>query len=404
MVRRRRTAASTVALLFGAVALLGGIAASVVAAIAVVFARKVVIPVGSRDEDLVVARVDLAGGEIELLGDEAVLAGRYGLWFERDSGHARIGEILESGSRRARRRIDGVDFGRLDRARRGRLDGWYYLGPWELGHPYENVVVETELGPAPAWHIPSASPSRRWVIQVHGRGAKRAETLRAVSPAHARGWDTLIVSYRNDGEAPASVDRRYGLGGTEWQDVVAAVRYARGQGAEQIVLMGWSMGGTITLQAVLRSAEVRSALVGIILESPAIDWVDILRFQGSLYGLPPELSGMVTRLLSAPLAVTVTGIAAPIDLQSLDAVARAEEFDVPVLLLASEGDRFVPIDGARRFAAARPDLVQFEVFTDAGHVKLWNQEPVRWSRLIESWLGRRTVPGALAHDEDQIAG
>jgi len=85
-------------------------------------------------------------------------------------------------------------------------------------------------------------------------------------------------------------------------------------------------------------------------------------------------------------------------------VARAEEFDVPVLLLASEGDRFVPIDGARRFAAARPDLVQFEVFSDAGHVKLWNQEPVRWSRLIESWLGRRAVHGAVEHDEDQIAG
>jgi alpha-beta hydrolase superfamily lysophospholipase len=404
MVRRGRTARSTAAILFGAIALVGGIAAGVVATIAVLFARKVVTPVGRREEDLVIGRVDLAGGEVELHGEEVELQGRYGLWFERDSGHARIGEVVAAGPRTARRRIEGVDFGRLDRARRGRLDGWYYLGPWEFGRSYENVLIETPLGPAPAWHVPSETPAGRWVIQVHGRGAKRGETLRALPAAYDGGWDTLVISYRNDGEAPASVDRRYGLGGTEWEDVVAAVRFAREHGAEEIVLMGWSMGGTITLQAVLRSEAVRERLVGVILESPAIDWVDILRFQGSQYGLPDEVSSMIMRLLSAPLAVTVTGIAAPIDLHSLDAVARAEEFDVPILLLASEDDGFVPIDGARRFAAARPDLVQFEVFTGARHVKLWNQDPERWSRLIEGWLERRAVDGAIVHDEDQIAG
>lgn len=409
MVRRGRTTIRAVGVLTGAIALIGGVAAAVIAAIAIVFARKVVIPVGPREEDLEIGRVDLAAGELELRGgDDGRLAGRYGLWFERDSGHARIGEVIAAGPHAVRRHIEGVDFGRLDRARRGRIDGWFYLGPWELGLAYDNVVVETPLGPAPAWHVPAAStgdqPNTRWLIQVHGRGAKRGETLRALPPAFSRGWDSLVVSYRNDGEAPESLDRRYGLGGTEWEDVVAAVRYAREHGAREIVLMGWSMGGAITLQAVLRSAEVRAQLVGVILESPAIDWVDILRFQGAMKGLPPRLSDLVTRLLSAPLAVDVTGIAAPIDLQSLDAVARADEFDVPILLLASEDDGFVPIDGARRFAAARPDLVQFEVFTGAGHVKLWNRSPERWTGLIEAWLARRAVDGAVLHDEAEIAG
>ena len=49
--------------------------------------------------------------------------------------------------------------------------------------PYENVIVETSLGPAPAWFVP-ADDERRWVIQVHGRGVKRTEGLRAVKPAH----------------------------------------------------------------------------------------------------------------------------------------------------------------------------------------------------------------------------
>ncbi len=332
------------------------------------------------------------------------MAGRYGFWFDRDSGYARLGEVIDDGDRVVRRRIEAVDFGRLARASRGRMSGAYHLGPWELEMPYENVLVETELGPAPAWLVRTEAPSSRWVIQVHGRGAKRPEGLRAVQPAREAGWNTLLVSYRNDGEAPESEDRRYGLGGTEWSDVVAAVRFALEHGAQQIVLMGWSMGGMIALQAVLRSAEVRERLVGIILDSPAIDWVDILRFQGRALGLPSELGDAVSRLLGGPLSGGLTGLAAPIDLDELDPVARAEEFAVPILLMHSVDDGFVPIDGSRRFAAARPDLIEFEVFEGARHTKLWNHDPVRWTGLLRAWLERRAEGVDRAGDEAEIVG
>jgi alpha-beta hydrolase superfamily lysophospholipase len=153
--------------------------------------------------------------------------------------------------------------------------------------------------------------------------------------------------------------------------------------------MGWSMGGSISLQAVLRSEEVREHLVGVVLESPAVDWPDILRFQGRALGLPAELGGAVARVLSAPLAGTLTGLAAPIDLEGLDAVGRADELHVPILLMHSEDDGFVPIDGSRRLAEVRSDLVQFEVFEGARHTKLWNHDPQRWTMLIHDWLVAR---------------
>ncbi|QAY73886.1 alpha/beta fold hydrolase [Agromyces protaetiae] len=386
---RRVSAAAVIGVAAGVAAITAAVAATLAAVITARFARQVVTPVTTREEEFRITAVDLAAGTVELDGEDAALAGRYGLWFEHDSGHARLGEVLAGEGRSALRRLDGVDFGRLDRAKRGRLDGWLHLGPWELGRTYENVVVETPLGPSPAWFIPAAEPTTDWVVQIHGRGAKRQETLRAVEPVFAAGWNSLLASYRNDGEAPESVDRRYGLGGTEWEDAVAAVRYAREHGAERIVLMGWSMGGAIVLQAVLRSEEVREALVGVILESPAIDWVDILRFQGVLNGLPEEVGALVGRLLSTPAAVGVTGVASPIDLVSLNAVSRADEFETPMLLMHSEDDGYVPIDGARRFAEARPDLVQFEVFNGARHTKLWNHDPIRWTGLIRNWLAER---------------
>lgn len=402
---RRTGAFGTLGLAAAAVGLLTAAVGAVAAIITVTYARRVVIPLATRPEDERIVSVDLAAGELVLgASDETRMRGRYGFWFEHDSGHARIGDVIDDDDRIVRRRLESVDFGRLDRASRGRINSFYHLGPWELGHEYENVVVETPLGPAPAWFVPAAEPSGRWVIQVHGRGAKRQEGLRAIEPAWEAGWNTLLISYRNDGEAPESEDRRYGLGGTEWADVVAAVRFAEDHGAERIVLMGWSMGGAISLQAVLRSAAVRERLVGVILDSPAIDWVDILRFQGQALGFPRGLGDAVARLLGGPWSGGLTGVAAPIDVGDLDPVARADELPVPMLLMHSTDDGFVPIDGSRRLAAARPDLIQFEEFEGARHTKLWNHDPERWTMLVRGWLERSSADAHRLADEAEIAG
>ncbi|GAA1754365.1 alpha/beta hydrolase family protein [Agromyces humatus] len=386
--------------------LAAGVAAAATAAavLTVVMARRVVTPPAQREEDIRILEVDPVGAEIVLEDSvEARMRGRYGFWFDRDAGHARFGDVVFSDDGVVRRRIESVDFGRLARASRGRVDSAFHLGPWELDLPYENVIVETTLGPAPAWFVPS-DDRRRWVIQVHGRGAKRTEGLRAVRPTHEAGWNSLLISYRNDGEAPESVDRKYGLGGTEWADVVDAVHFAEGQGAREIVLMGWSMGGATVLQAVLRSAKARERLVGVVLDSPAIDWVDILRFQGSALGLPRAIGDSVSQLLGGPFSGGLTGVAAPISLEELDPVVRADEFDVPILLMHSVDDGFVPIDGSRRFAASRPDLIEFEVFEGARHTKLWNHEPARWTNLITGWLERRSESTQQLGDEAEIVG
>ena len=114
---------------------------------------------------------------------------------------------------------------------------------------------------------------------MHGRGTTRAECLRAVPVFHALGITSLVVSYRNDGEAPRSRAGTYALGATEWRDVDAAVGFARRRGARRILLMGWSMGGAIALQLELNSAH-RDVIAGLILESPVIDWRVVLGLPG----------------------------------------------------------------------------------------------------------------------------
>jgi alpha-beta hydrolase superfamily lysophospholipase len=359
------------------------------AAVTVKVARTVVTPPRRRDEDIRVLAV--ADDTVTLSATkDSLLPGRYGLWFDRGSGHARLGDIVATGTGTVTRRLAGVDFGELRAGARARLNGWYYLSPRELGYDYENVVVETELGAAPAWLIPAAAPSTAapstsWVIEVHGRAVRRSETLRAVPVFHEAGYSALLVSYRNDEDAPGSDDRRYALGDVEWRDVDAAIGFAIERGATDIVLMGWSMGGAIVLQTATRSQHAE-LIRGIVLDSPVIDWASVLGFQGAQLRMPVVASRAVLAVIGSTWGRRLTGQAEAIDLARLDFVARAGELSWPVLLMHSDDDGYVPSNSSHALAEARPDIVTFDAYTVARHTKLWNYDSARWNLSIAAFL------------------
>jgi len=360
------------------------------AALTLFVARTVVTPPKRRVEGIRIVSVDLDAATLVLSSTvDSRLPGDYGLWFAGDGGYARVGEILEQTPTAVTRKLIDVLFGDLAVATRARLSGWYYLDPTELGFAYDDVEVSTELGPAPAWLVPPAGPRSDgrmpWVIQVHGRAVQRAETIRATPIFREAGYTTLMVSYRNDGDAPYSRDRRYGLGDTEWRDVDAAMAYAVERGATDLVLMGWSMGGATVLQALTRS-EHAGLVRGIALDSPVIDWVTALRYQGTINRLPTPISSAVLAVIGTPWGRRLTGQGMAIDLPRLDFVTRAPELNLPILLMHSVDDGFVPVTASRALAEERPDIVDFEAFTGAAHCKLWNYDRPRWTAAIREWL------------------
>lgn len=387
--RRKRgkaeAAATVTGLTLGASSVITAAGMGVLAA---VMARTIVTPPRTREENVRIWGVDLEARTVTLnLTPDSVLDGEYSLWFSDDTGHARLGEVLFRDAESVTRRILDVDFGDLPRARRGRLGGWLFLGPWSLDVPYENVLIDTPVGLAPAWFIPAAESTGRWVIQVHGRAVRRQEGLRVVPVFRDAGFDSLLVSYRTDGDAPDDPSGRYGLGDTEWEDVDAAIRYALDHGAQSIVLFGWSMGGAISMQTVLRS-EHAQAVTGIILESPVIDWNDVIAFQGAARRLPPGIATRAIRVMASRWGGVVTGLRTPIDFSRLDLIARADELTVPILLLHSDDDGYVPATGSRRLAELRPDIITFVPYSVARHTKLWNYDPHGFARQVTEWLAR----------------
>ncbi|WP_223586379.1 alpha/beta hydrolase [Microbacterium sp. OVT16B] len=346
-------------------------------------ARRVVTP-GRRPLDTVIRAVDTGAQTIELQRTlDTELPGRYGLFTTGTYGYVKLGAVLSADATTVRRKLlTQIEPGaRVDRG--ATFSGYYYSTPSELHLRWENVLIGSPAGPCPAWYFPGESST--WVIQVHGRGAVRAECLRAVPVLHAAGLPNLVVSYRNDGEAPRSRAGAYALGAAEWRDVDTAISYALRHGAERVILMGWSMGGAISLQTAVNSAN-RSRIAGLILESPVVDWRTVLRFQARESGLRGPLPDMAMGALQLPLTARLSGADDAISFDRLDMVARAEELDVPILILHSDDDGFVPSDASHALQQARPDIVTMPRFTVARHTKLWNYDQTAWTASITDWV------------------
>jgi alpha-beta hydrolase superfamily lysophospholipase len=379
------------------VALAAGTAAALVAAagaVATALMSKAIVTPSEPVDDVKVLGYDEESGVVSLaVTADSILPGVYSLRFSGDTGHARLGEVRDVADGVVRRTVLKVDYGDLHAARAGRISGWFFIHPREFDVPVDEVEVLTPVGPAPAWYVPAApeargasgAPSTHWVIQVHGRGVRRGETIRAVPVFRDAGYHSLHISYRNDGEAPRSHDGKYALGDTEWQDLDAALTYAVDHGATDVVLMGWSMGGAITLQAMGRAVH-RDVVRAIVLESPAVDWHDVLRFHGRARHVPELIGDAAFATITHRWGGIVTGQDQPLDLDRLDFVTRSAEVDVPVLILHSDDDGYVPSTGSRQLAEARPDLVTFVPFSVARHTKLWNYDRAAWNGAIARFL------------------
>lgn len=359
--------------------------AALTGAVALRVARRVVTPARRRADTRIIG-LDAASQTVTLeRTDDTSLPGRYGLFTRGTEDYLKLGSVLNDGEGGITRKLLTHVGPEARLSAEAAFSGWYFDRPEQLQLPFSSQLIGSAVGPCPAWLFSAPEDTDVWCIQVHGRGATRAECLRAVPLLHEAGITSLVVSYRNDGEAPRSRTGTYGLGATEWRDVDAAIGFARRSGARRVVLMGWSMGGAIVLQLALNSAH-RDLIVGVVLDSPVIDWRVVLDYQARMLRLPKPVTAVAIAALGSDWGTAFTRTGSPIPFDRLDAVARAAELRHPILILHSDHDGFVPSDASHALEAARPDLVELEIFQGARHAKLWNYDEQRWNARIRDWL------------------
>ena len=323
-------------------------------------------------------------GEVLLTGEvDARRPGVYGI--TGDDCHAVVGPPLDepdggvaSGAPGppVRRRLLAVVRGRLGPGTTVRLTPQAFPGDPRrtLGLDHLEVTLPGDLGPLPAWVLPGWRPT--WVITVHGLGTTREHPL-VVAPFLARTHlPVLVPAHRGDPGAPRPPDGRFHLGHAEWPDLVAAMRFAVTQGAERLVLYGWSTGATMALLAAAR-AELRDRVSGLVLDCPVLDPRDTVRRLAAARGTPRRLLPLVEAAVRgvAPDLLPADGPGAPLAAPT-----------VPTLLLHSPEDTVAPWRHTRALERRNPRLTTLHTVRDAPHAALWNTDPAGYEETLRRFL------------------
>ncbi|OIH99735.1 MULTISPECIES: hypothetical protein [unclassified Curtobacterium] len=264
------------------------------------------------------------------------LPGTYGL--QRSGRRERIGTVL------------GVDGDAVRRAVSEPVDP----GVWE----WDALMADS---PDDVPGEEPATTARTHVVHVHGQALGPRQVLRGLAVWRSLGASNTIVDTTDlplRSLDPAAADR-----------IVAAVRAARADGAERVVLQGWSAGALAC--AVAADREHVDGIVGV---APLLSMASALRGAVRAAHLPSVVGSLAARTASTPLVCRLAGTNDPV------AVTTWPDRTTPTLLLHSTADALVSADDVAAQAARAG--VTAVAFHTAPHTLEWNEDPVRWDDAV----------------------
>src|SRR5919199_4686997 len=215
--------------------------------------------------------------------------------------------------------------------------------PASVGLKYEEVEIQSTDGVSlSAWWVPAEGSDRAAVLVPGWVGYKFDEHLLQTVPIyHDAGYGVLLLDLRAQGESGGA---RRTLGYREVRDVRGALAWLqrRGYRLNQVVLHGWSMGGTTALRA-----APGTGVAAVVEEAGYADLPLLLKAK-----IPEFVRfGAVLRpaiLLAGRLFPDFD----PWDVAPKKEAAKLSDEGVPLLIIHSTIDDVVPYEQAKLLAAA----------------------------------------------------
>ena len=274
--------------------------------------------------------------------------------------------------------------------------GWYFSGeliadgftprPDAIVAPEGDVEVtpvtfDSPVGDFDAWLIPANGST--WVIHVHGKGATPAEAQHLFAPLRDAGYPQLAITYRNDEGQPSDPSGYYQYGATEWEDIGGAIEYAVSNGAEDVVLSGFSTGASHILSFVYKNNL--DAVSGLIFDAPNIDFGDSVDYNAAQRDMP--LIPVKVPATVAEIAKFITSLRIGVNWKSIDYVEKTDRsLRLPVLVHHGTEDLTVPVQQSIAFAEQSPDLVDLVQVSGAGHVESYDVDPGAYLEAVLDFL------------------
>lgn len=246
-----------------------------------------------------------------------------------------------------------------------------------FGLAYRTLPVQTPAGPAEAWLVAGAADAPFAAIYVHGIGGAREDGYRHLSMLAEAGIPTLLISYRNDPEAPAAHEGLHAFGLIEWPDLAAASDALEGLGHPRQVIVAESMGGAI-LGQFLRHSPTGDRIVAIALDAPVIDFKGVLSFFAAQYPL-------VFKAQIARVALFMLSRRTGLDFGSTDVTPEIAGFPGPLFIAHGRRDSLVPNSQTLDMLTQRQG-VTILLETDGEHLMSWHAATEDYRRGFARFL------------------
>ena len=262
----------------------------------------------------------------------------------------------------------------------------YYL-PDQFGLIAEDVYFPSADGTQlTGWFLPAQGTPRGTIVYFHGNAANISNHLVQVRWLPPAGYSVFIFDYRGYGVSSGEPSRE-GL----IQDGVAAIDYVRSRkdvNPRRLVVYAQSLGGTVGLSALARAgtAGVRAVVV----ESGFGSY----REEARLF--------MDDHWFTWPFQYPVAYLFISDDHRGYDALPALAR--VPLLVIASTGDRTVPIEASRRLFEAFPGTDKtFWTVKGLPHVAMFVRDGSPWRPRLLAYLADKLGPPPAAGSAAQAA-
>jgi fermentation-respiration switch protein FrsA (DUF1100 family) len=220
------------------------------------------------------------------------------------------------------------------------------------------------------WYIPAENSVKTIIVCSGANGSLDADVH--VAPwLHEAGFNVLLFNWRAHGQSDGEVVT---LGFNERYDLIAAVQFAKAQGAERIGVLGFSMGGTVAIA----TAAVYEDINALVADSPFVTIVSAVAGGLIERGLPENLAYVLARLL-----LITACLRTQLNLFEVD-LARWIKRVAPRPLLLMFGDQDVIAPGTEidlAFAQAGEPKEIWRV-PEAAHRDLQTRQPEEYRRRI----------------------
>lgn len=283
----------------------------------------------------------------------------------------RVEEIVRSDTSTVERRVERCD---LD----GAADVYFVGDVFGRESPLARSAIaytgEVEGISFVHWDVMAETALERdvWFVHVHGMGAAPSSALRSVESVREAGYPSTIVSL----EASADIDKRSrGMAPEHLHRVLAAIDHAVNSGARKVVLVGWSYGARLALEA----SALRAAIAGAILIAPMLDFMRAFSLVAAQRRLPAALIACASAVLRTPIFCRLAGTREPIE------PLRAPQSLPPLLVIHSQADQSVPFELSRELLEATP-VARLIEFPDSPHTLEWNADPDRFGSEVRGWV------------------